>query len=295
MSDRNILFIVNPTANGKKTYSYKSKIERYMNAKYLDVAEYKVVFTKNKGDAVNLAKFADGIYDTVVAVGGDGTIKEVVSGIMETEKLCMGIIPAGTGNDFASGIEIDDAVEKAIDKIIIKNTGTCDVGTVNGEYFINIATVGFDALVVHEAESIKKRLKSAIAYKIAIVIALLKYNNLNIEVGGKQIKRLLIAIGIGRQYGGGFPILPFAEYDDGKFDICSVGRMNRLQILRFLPSLTKGKHIYKKNHVKYIRAKEMNIRVLDEFYLNLDGEILHMPKGTYLNFRICDKKVKIII
>lgn len=292
-----ILFIVNPCANGGITRNYKSKIERYMAHK--GYKNYEIVMTKKSGHATEIAYSNAEEYDVLVAVGGDGTIKEVAEGIVKKGKGVLGIIAAGTGNDFVYGLGLEKELEKAIDRIFEFNVKTVDVGLVNGQIFLNIATIGFDAYVVKETEKWKKKLKSRLAYRVGIISALFRYKGIHMNIIGgdreETCKILLLAVGVGKQYGGGFPILPDAIFDDGLFDVCRIKNMNKLNIIKFLPTLVKGLHKKQKKFVDMYRTDKLIVNVADDMYLNMDGEISRISKNDTIEFSLINNGIDVII
>ena len=291
------LFIINPSANSGRAKGYKTKIKNYMDYKKKkcnSIEEYSIKMTNRPNHATLIASQFEGEYDVIVAVGGDGTVKEVATGLIYSKKTAMGIIPAGTGNDFVAGFKLETCLEKAIDAILTNKIRTCDVGTVNGNLFLNVATIGFDAEVVKNTYFYKSIIKSSLSYKLAIINTWIKYVPIGVSKDRVKNKITLLAVGIGKQYGGGFPILPNAIYDDGLFDICCISKLNRAQILMLMPKLVKGKHLELKKYVKSFRTSNYEVTIDRDTVLNIDGELTKINKNELIKFKIIPKAIKIV-
>lgn len=290
-----ILYIVNPTANSGKAKSAIERIEERMNG---SVAHYEIQTTTEPGDATIIAKENAALYDVICAVGGDGTIREVAIGLIEANAGSLGIIAAGTGNDIAKGMGWDKDFDQAIDRILKGNQKKIDVGWVNGELFLNIATIGFDAAVVEAANRIKRVIKSHLSYTIGLVSAFFSYRNIpatvKYEGHSSQPNLLLIAVGNGRFYGGGFEICPEAKWDDGLFDVTIVHDLSKLRLLRLFPSILSATH---KKHHKYVsmeRSPWVEVKIDQPFVLNIDGDLREQPAGTEVHFQLEREVLNII-
>ena len=238
--------------------------------------EVDVYITAGPGDAVEKAAKAvrEGC-DVVVAVGGDGTVNEVVNGI-GMSGVVMGVIPAGSGNDFARTLQIPLDFDGALGCVLQGRTRPVDVGTVNGKCFVNVASVGFDAQVVMETNRIKDRIPGPLAYVLGVFKALTGYEafDMEMETGHKTIRKraVLVAVANGIFYGGGMKIAPKAVVDDGLFDVCLVEDMRKMRILRLFPLIYPGKHLLRPE-VEYFRAARIRIEC-SKGYINSDGEII---------------------
>lgn len=290
-----ILFIINPVAGGGRTKKLVPIIDKFM--KDLEI-EYNIVLTEKPKDAISISK--EGLnkgYNKIVAVGGDGTVNEVALGILEFGEGILGIIPSGTGNDLARTLNIPINLEEAINIIINGINKKVDVGMVNEDVFLNIASVGFDSEVVKNTEKIKKRLKSGIAYVIGLLITLIRVKDINtkLEIDNTTIDKnvFLVAVGNGKYYGGGLKIIPMAIIEDGYFHVCVVNKMSKLKLLILLPTILKGKHIKYKKYVEIFKAKKVKIITENKTYLNIDGEVKNIENETL--FTIKDEKLSIFV
>ncbi|HSH37082.1 diacylglycerol kinase family protein [Schnuerera sp.] len=290
-----ILFIINPIAGGGRAEQIAPMIEKLMKDIKID---YNIVFTKKPKDAIKISK--EGLnkgYNKIVAVGGDGTVNEVALGILESGKGTLGIIPSGTGNDLARTLNIPFNLEEAISVITKGANKKIDVGVVNKDLFLNIASIGFDSEVVKNTEKIKQKIKSSIAYFISVIITLFNFKHLNIklEIDNTLVDKniFLVAVGNGKYYGGGLKILPMALIEDGYFHVCVVNKMSKLKLLILLPTILKGKHIKYKKYVEIFKAKKVKIITENKTYLNIDGEVKNIENETL--FTIKDEKLSIFV
>ena len=290
---KKILFIINPVAGGGRAKHLVSTIKESIEK--TDI-EYNIALTTKPKDATNITK--KGIekgYTTLVAVGGDGTINEVAMGILESGSGTLGIIPSGTGNDLARTLDIPFEPKKAIDILINGSKKNIDVGLVNNNLFLNIASVGLDSEVVKNTEKFKKRIRSRISYIIGVLNTLFIFRDKKIKLEIDDISMdksiFLVAVGNGRYYGGGLQILPMAITEDGYFHVCVINRIPKTLLLFLFPSIFKGNHIKFKKYVEIFKAKKIRIITDEKAYLNVDGEIYNIEKETL--FTIDNKRLAV--
>lgn len=290
---RKILFIINPTAGSGKASNTQSGIVEAMDKSGL---EYDIKVTEQPGHATELAKCAAGRYDTVVAVGGDGTIKEVVKGIVFTD-VKLGIIPAGTGNDAVKSLEIPKDFDEAIARIINGHETTVDVGYAGDSIFLNVLSIGFDAEVVKNTDKIKTHIRGSLAYYLGLVMAFAKYKMKSVGIKSNDGEFfgevLLAAVGNGSYYGGGFRILPPADMSDGLLDVVIGKKMSKLAIVSIFIELLKGKHLDNKEKVIYFRTNRLTLIPDDYIELNIDGEITTLKEA--LEISIEREALKILV
>lgn len=287
-----IIFILNPEANGGKNLENEDKIRRWP---FPQDVEWEIRKTTRAGEAVEMARAAAEEADVVCSVGGDGTVREVAEGLVLAGKGRLGIVPAGTGNDIVKGLNWSPDLDEAMKRILEGKTKPIDVGYADGQLFINIATVGFDAHVAMETEHFKRRIRSKMAYRLGLLVSFFAYRSLPaVWDDGKETKLFLLAVGNGRFYGGGFEILPQAVFDDGMFDICAVQNIGRLKVLQLFPSILNGTH---GKHVKYVtmlRGDSREVDIRSPFILNLDGELIRYNKGKRIKFELRKKAVNLV-
>lgn len=282
--------IVNPAAGGvndKKTEEITSFFERRATSISLD-------YTNKPHEATNLAKAAsEQNYDAIVAVGGDGTVNEVLNGIADSSTT-LGIIPAGSSNDFAKEIGIPSETNKACQNIIENSIKRIDIGKVNDRYFINMAGVGLDAQVSEAANKIPFRTKGLFSYVVALLKVLItsypKEFSLALDGKTRLVKAWLITIGNGKQFGGGMKILPTADLSDGLFDICVIQDVKKWRVFYYLPLIIAGKHLSLSSVAVY-RAKEIEVKSLGCLG-HTDGEVM---KGDVFKFELLPQALDVIV
>ncbi len=293
------LFIVNPVAGNGIALRMTNTIHKLFNElklKYQDIS-YEIVYTKEEGHATEIARRYSSMGDyRIYAVGGDGTLNEVLNGMMGSNS-SLGCIPGGSGNDF-----IKSLVSKFDRRRILMNTvlGTeeeMDVASVDGRYFINIASMGFDASVVNNVEKFKNRkyLPNKFAYLVSVLDTAKDFKNLNLRmiIDQQEIntEAFMVAIANGKYYGGGIKIAPEADLHDGLLDVLLVRDINRAKIMKFLPKVVPGKHM-DLDEVTLMRAKTIDLYADEPVYINIDGELEARREA---HFRLEDAKVKFII
>lgn len=290
-----IAFIINPIAgkNRKKdiTPIIKNKMD---NTDY----EYIIVHTKNIDDARIMTKqYLEDKYGIIVGVGGDGTIREVASGIKEMDRGILGIIPMGTGNDLARTLDIPLKPNEALEKIIKGKIKKINMGKVESNIFLNVASIGFDAEIVKNTRIFKGIFKGKLAYTMGILRTLLIFKSKNVSIEYNNIKRnekiLLMAVANGNYYGGGMKITPEAKIDDGQLDICIIKDISRLKLLFLFPSVYNGKHGKYKKYVEFIRVESLKVYLEKEAFLNIDGDIIN--KKGLIKFDFYNEDINIII
>jgi len=267
-----MLFIVNPKAGNGHALDVVKNIKEICN---LNKINYSIELTKYPEHATYIANNNKNKFEKIIAVGGDGTLNEILNGIIDG-KAALGVLPCGTGNDFAKTIYKDiKNVNNIITSLINAESKRCDIGKCNNKYFINIASVGIDAEIAHKVQRGKKIFKGKASYLFHLANTLIKYQSkkLNITVDNINIETdtLLTTISNGKYYGGGIMPTPNADIFDGKFDICHIRKMNKIKIPFLLNKYIKGKHKDFKE-VNFYKAKIVKIQSENPFAVNLDGE-----------------------
>ncbi len=271
------LFIINPIAGHGRSKLAEDTINSKMK---LAGKNYAIIQTNKPNEAQRVVIENKDKYDVFVAVGGDGTINEVATGIAKAGRGALGIIALGTGNDLARALDIRiKDVEAALDILIRGRVGKMDVLKANGSYFFNIASIGYDAEVIVNYNNFRRK-RGVVNYYLSVIYTLLKYKRkkLRVKVDNKEIEgeMFLVAAGNGQYYGGGFKILPDAEIGDGNIHVCAVTDVSKLTVLLVLPAvLLNGRHTKIKKYVKIHKAKHVSIEsAYEKLALNIDGEIL---------------------
>jgi len=288
------LFIINPLAGKGTALKLIPKIEKILGTLK---EEYKIEITRYPGHAIELVKAYVKESDyRVYAVGGDGTLNEVLNGIVDSNS-SLGVIPTGSGNDYIKSIT-KDLSKDILYRTIVGTEKPIDIGKINDRYFLNISSAGIDAQIALNSIKFKKlpMINGFTAYLFSIIYTILKYKNQYIvaEIDDSIIKEItvLVAFGKGRSYGGGMKVLPYSVIDDGYLDICHVKAMSKFKILTLFPVLIKAKHASVKDYVSFFKCKSAKITFDTETPINLDGEIITAKK---LSVSILTKKIKFII
>ncbi len=286
--------IVNPNAGKRK--GEKDWLEI---AAQLTVAgiEYASVFTEHRGHAVDLTrKYVENGYRNIIVVGGDGTLNEVVNGIFTqahilTEKITLAMIPVGTGNDWCRMYNIPGDYKQAIRlitnrKIFTQDTGTIKYISTEGEektrYFINMAGMGFDALVTKKTNKQKELGKSnPMSYVVNILSSLFVYTSTKVTIlldGEKVVSDIFsMSVGICQYNGGGMKQAPDALPDDGLFDLTLIKPIGKFKIIRNIIKLFDGSFT-RLPEVSTFRSSKIIIHSEPPMFMEADGESLgHTP------------------
>lgn len=258
------IFIVNPTSGGGKALKIVQNINKVCMEKGF---EYEILFTEKAGDATKIAKKYRFSQNIIYSVGGDGTLNEVVNGIVGSKNM-LGVIPCGSGNDFYKTLELIDDPLPLI-----------DVGKVNNKYFINIVSIGIDAEVADNVSKMKKiKIPTSQIYNASIVYTFFKYRfkNIDVEIDENNIRKgkcTILTVCNGRVYGGGYKIAPEALLNDGYFDVYFVDKIQKPLIPRIISMLKKGTHESHKN-VHKSKATKIKFKCRYDLICNVDGEII---------------------
>jgi YegS/Rv2252/BmrU family lipid kinase len=268
-------FIVNPSAGGEKG----KKIIRTLKAVQQRLMErnvqYSIHYTTKKGDATTMTRdLIEKGATNIIVVGGDGTLHEVINGFTNFEKANMGIIPCGTGNDFAASIDLPFDPKDAIDLILDntpKYTDFMQMPTVRG---LNVIGTGMDVDVLKTYTKLKRKTK--FGYTMSLVKTLFKFKcaELVAEFNEKKerLKTFVIGICNGFRYGGGLKICPTASPTDGKLDFVAVTSMNKLKIINAFINLKKGTVNKIKQYIHH-QTTEIKIKTPAPCTVNVDGEL----------------------
>jgi YegS/Rv2252/BmrU family lipid kinase len=250
---------------------------------------FDLVVTDRQGHASKLAHQAVGEgYDVIVAAGGDGTVHEVVNGMLQDGKprSKLGVIPIGTGNDFAYGTNIPKEIPAAVEHIFRDHSRPIDLAEVVDDrgvqkLFANILGIGFDANVVIRVEAIT-RLHGFPKYLWGVLKTLaldFRPFRFDLRFDDEELIQdtLFVAFGIGTRHGGGFMLTPDALHDDDKVDTCTVRPMNRLRALILLNSAVQGTHV-QKSEVTMRQSKHIELSCSRPLPIHIDGEVFAYPQ-----------------
>lgn len=281
---RKICFIINPiSGEGKSAHSIPI-IKKVCETHSI---EYAIKISKDEFEVETLSRdAADNGFTEIIAVGGDGTLREVLSGMYE-KNIRLGLIPTGTGNDFAITAGIPAEIEKAMQVVIEGYTERIDVATSNGKPFLNVLSWGIDSEIIKNLPKFKRMFKGKESYLISAINTIMKYRPIRMKYkiddqSSKITYIALAAIGNGKYFGGGMKITPDAVLDDGMLDLCIIEAMPKLKLLRFFPKVFSGTHIDVAG-VSYIKCKKIEMEILDiSIDVNMDGDLFDEKKVTVL-------------
>lgn len=229
------------------------------------------------GDATVAAKAAvERGFDIIVAVGGDGTLNEVVAGVSEfEERPKIGLIPMGTTNDFARAVKIPRDINAAVDIILKGDSIPVDVGLANDRYFINIAAGGRITELTYEVPSKLKTMLGQLAYYLKGIEMLpsVKATKMRIEYNDEVFDddAMMFLIGLSNSVGGFEKLAPDASINDGKFTVFILKKCNIAEFVRLVTLAVRGDHL-KDPHIIYTKADHVKVSSESRVLLNLDGE-----------------------
>ena len=311
MAKPRTVLVVNPSAQngqlGRRWAELAADLRR-------ELGSFEEAVTAAPGDATRLTRAAlDAGADEVVAVGGDGTINEVVNGFFDGDQpiapqAAFGILPFGTGGDFRKTVPIPRDTRQAARLLAGRQTRTIDVGhlELTGEdgvtrtrIFLNIASFGMSGVVDDYVNRASKRLGGRLSFMLATARAGLSYQNQRVrlvfdgdEQGAADLTVNTVAVANGRYFGGGMFIAPHAELDDGAFDVVAMGDLGKLEFLRHGRKIYSGGHLGL-DKVTHRRARLVRAEPIDAgpVRLDVDGETPGVLPAT---FRILPAALRLI-
>jgi len=275
------VFIINPIAGNGYAKTLAPKVEEMIHKYSINAV---VVHTEKKGHASLLAKhYAEQGSKYIIAVGGDGTFNEIASSLLHEKNITVGIVPAGTGNDFIQILGFPNRFDEEHWKVLFeKKISSIDVGLCNGLPFLNGMGLGFDAQVAAENYTepgeVKKGGKNK--YLFQIIKTLLFYREKRMTVLSAETKHetdcFINTISNGRRFAGGFFLTPKAIANDGLLDVCMIEKLSLIERFKILTKVPKGTHLQNKK-VNYYQTPKIEIEFSQEVPFHLDGE-LHFSK-----------------
>ncbi len=235
--------------------------------------------------ATELAKQAgEQGYERIIAMGGDGTVHEVVNGIMQLppeRRPVLGVVPVGSGNDFAHALGIPLQSDRALACALNGQPSPIDLGVMTDEhgrkeYFDNTLGIGFDAVVTIRSHHLPI-VRGFLMYLTAVIQTILLNHDpslMKMEIDGKQVQQsnLLLTMCNGPREGGGFAIAPEAKIDDGLLHYAMIRDVSRAMMFRLVPEVMKGTHGNFKE-VTLGTCKQMTVQAGRPMYIHADGEI----------------------
>lgn len=288
---KELLFIVNPTAGNGAALAAIPLIEQYCRQCHF---KYEITKTQYKGHATALAKNAiSSSYDAVVAVGGDGTVMEVANGLVGS-LTPLGILPMGTGNDLSKSLNIPSKIDKALSIIARGKPKYMDAVSYGGGYFLNVASVGFDAEIARDIQKFKRWIPGKAAYYLAALLKFITYKHKDVilEIDDTTIsaKILLFAVANGTHYGGGMKVNPNGFIDDGYIDAILISPVPRFKFPFLFWKFVSGQHL-DLPYVKAYRCKKVKIHSNENLPVNGDGDII---ATTPVQFSVLNRGILVL-
>lgn len=281
MPKHKVKFIVNPNADLGRAWRYTADLRPIVEAH--GGADWSG--TVYPTHAIELARQAgEEGYEQVIAVGGDGTVHEVVNGLMQLppeKRPRLGVVPMGTGNDFAFNVGVNPKMDQALIQALTGQPRRVDLGFLRdshgrSEYFDNTLGIGFDTIVTLRSRKIPL-LTGFPVYLMAVIQTILLDHHpaqLKMEKDGVAMDQEIIMMVTcnGAREGGGFYIAPEAKPDDGIFHFASVGNVSQLRMFRLLPEFLRGTHTNFKD-VTMGEFKQLHVISDRPLYIHIDGEV----------------------
>ena len=284
--------IINPLARGGRTSSIWPQICELLEQAGLS---FGYVFTEAAGHGTEIAKEAVSKgHELVIAVGGDGTVNEVVNGLVDEEgkgRATLGIISTGTGGDLARTLGLPRDYAQACHLLANPKRLAIDLGVVEyvsnnqraRRFYINTAGLGFDAAVVERTKRFKA-IGGTIPFVMGFLTTFITYNGKDVVLtidGQRQEERdLFIVVNNGRYFGGGMKIAPDADPSDGLLDLVIVEDMGKMRLLWNFPRIYRGAHItHPKVRMRQVRSVE--VESVERMLLHVDGELVGQAPASF--------------
>ncbi len=295
-----VLLIVNPTAqNGRAAQAAVFAAERLRGR--LEADSVVVRETEYAKHAIELAREARG-FDLVLALGGDGLAHEVINGLMQQpsdDRPVFGLIPVGSGNDYAASLGISGRVDKAVDQLLDAQIRMADVGCCNGEYYAETVSFGLDAAIAIDTMERRKRTgrTGTMLYFAAGIDQMLHHLDLHsfrmTLADGRSMsgKAYLLAVQNGQTYGGGFKVCPQSRLNDGILDICIAHPpLNALTATALFVRAKEGLHVGAKQ-IEFARTEALRIEFDGTVPAQIDGELL---EGTSFDISVVPRALRVL-
>ena len=267
-------FVVNPTAGEGKAGRIWLKIESLLKQ---TGQQYRAYITRTAGDGAGLAARAveDGA-ELIVAVGGDGTLREVVNGL-DLQKNVFGIIPAGTGNGFIRSCSIPLNWRKALEGLSLWSPRRIDLGLANDRYFLNMVGLGLDAAVAEKAGTMHRYLKGYSAYAAAIIDQVCTFKRFCCKAWCNDLfiqdnQTLLAVVANGPYYGGILKIAPHACIDDGQLELCLIRNRSIPELVSLGARILIRQHIDSRAIIK-LSGHDIKLQALQRVLMHIDGDV----------------------
>ena len=285
--------IANPAAGRGKANAAVLQVMELFKAKG---ATFDLELTTAPQQAAEIARKALKDFDVIVAVGGDGTVNEIVPGMLFSGKP-LGIIPSGSGNDFIKSLGVPNRIEAAVAIVLKGEARVIDAGKINGRYFANGVGIGFDAAVNRASYDINHSKRGLRLYVCALVRTLGRFDPVpvKITINGETIEQdiFLLTIGNGTTCGGGFKLAPHAKVDDHLLDVTIVKPLGIPKLLWHLPKVFLGTIDKVTKYARLMRTSKLSVTSAHPLPVHVDGEIFS-GEGKTLEIEIVPGALTVI-
>jgi YegS/Rv2252/BmrU family lipid kinase len=289
LDDRPLTILLNPSAGGGRSKQLLRELEVELDRRRLP---FRVVLTQSVDHACEEALLAAELGELPVVMSGDGLIGQV-GGALAGGDAPLGVVPGGRGNDFARVLGIPSDMQGAAEVLAAGHTREIDVGEVNGERFLCIASCGFDS----DANRIANRarlIRGNLVYAYAALRALLFWRaaRFTVVADGRRSRftGYSVAVANSSAYGGGMLIAPDALLDDGVFDVVLTAKVGKLRFLANLPKVFKGTHV-DNDEVTVLRAAQVEVSASRPFEIYADGDhIADLPA----KLRVLERALRVV-
>lgn len=290
------VFILNPTSGGGDGEKLEPELRRRVEARGIDAD---LVRTEYHGHASEIsALYLEKAYTHFIAVGGDGTMNEVAEPLIGFSNVTLGLIPAGTGNDFIQILGFPDRFsEEHWEQFFQQASIRMDVGVVNGRHFLNGMGLGFDAQVAAEnyvepGEVAKGSGKSKYIWHILKTLLFYRERKVSIKSvdSSTDTDCFINTIAVGRRFAGSFFLTPQAIANDGLLDVCMISKLNLLERLKILTMVPKGTHVTDPR-VNYYQTEKIRVSFNQKVPYHVDGELFF---DTNFDVKVLPSAVNII-
>lgn len=279
MSTERWALIANPVAGKGKGRRWAAEVARQLTLRGVDLT-LRWTDGRGHGEELTCEAVSQGV-TRVVACGGDGTVHEVVNGLVRSgaaqQGVALGLVPLGRCNDLTRALTVPLHRSKVVDALLSGSPRPMDLGRVGDRYFTTVATLGFDSAVTQYIEEgpMPSFLRGTAAYLYGIFVNLIRYRDVWVSVKGDfgqyEGRVFLVATGNTHTYAGRIKITPSAVPDDGWLDVCLVREAPRLEVLRMLPRSFSGSHVTHRL-VSLERTRVLEIRSHEPLTIWADGE-----------------------
>lgn len=297
------LIVINPISGSGKAKKYINQIDSFFLSRRL---EYKIVLTEYHGHAIKIVQDYEDYYDVIICAGGDGTVNEIVNGFNFNLDKTFAVLPIGSGNDYASNLNLAKEINSLLEQIINPNGKFIYSDVISIRFkenniwkeklSLNAVGIGFDAYVAYLNQH-NKRISGIISYIFAVFKGLknLKAINFKLHIDKREVKGnfVVVTIGNGKTSGGGFYLNPMASINDEILNITTIDKVTKLRLLKELPKALINK-LDKVKEASFYVGNSIRIEFDEPYFVHSDGEIL----GTEVNemeIKLYNHKLKTIV